>query len=69
MTDDEIDLIVSAISAVIANHETWARDYKYDNRTNEYHHFTGVLPESELIQDWFSKDLQKPAISYESILR
>ncbi len=69
MTDDEIDLIVSAISAVVANHETWARDYKYDNRTNEYHHFTGVLPESELIQDWFSKDLQKPASSYESILR
>lgn len=69
MTDDEIDIVVSAIQDVVANHEAWARDYKYDNRTNEFHHVNGVLPESELIQDWFSKDLQKPASSYESILR
>lgn len=38
MTDDELDLILSAIEEVIINAKEWSKDYIYSRKTNEYTH-------------------------------
>ena len=38
MTDDELDLIVSALGEIAINHKEWAKDYVYNNHTNEFRH-------------------------------
>jgi len=36
MTEAEVDTIVEAVHAVLAHHETWSQDYRFDPATAEY---------------------------------
>jgi len=69
MTNEEIEVIINAIAAVISNHEEWSQDYKYDSLTNEYHHVDGSVPEIKLVDRWFSRGLHSRKTRYEDILR
>ena len=36
MTDDEIHFIMKAIKNLSKNHRDWAKDYTYNNNSNEF---------------------------------
>lgn len=54
MTDEELNFIISAIAEVAENGAQWEKEYKYNNRTNEF--YTNWKPErySEKMNQWFS---------------
>lgn len=57
MTDQEVIFICDAINELAINHKSWAIDYKYCNKTNEFTHKDGNCGESDLVEVWFSKSL------------
>ncbi len=53
MTNEELDFIVNALDEIAKNHVAWGKDYKYDNRTNEFTHSTFKPKINETIDNWF----------------
>ena len=51
-TDAEIDHCVSAVAAIVAHGDDWARDYAYSARTNEFTH-RGAGTSAPHVRDWF----------------
>ncbi len=57
MTDEEAIYITDAIKAVSENHTEWSKDYIYHNSINEFVHKDQGVMESQIISDWFDKEL------------
>ncbi|MCP4443415.1 MAG: aminotransferase class V-fold PLP-dependent enzyme [Aureispira sp.] len=57
MTDEEARYLVTAIKALSANHQEWAKDYHYDNNSNEFVCDKGICLEKNLVNDWFERSL------------
>ena len=55
MTNNEVDLMITALNDIIGNIETYKKDYTYNNRTNEYWH-KNEKSDEELMNRWFSLD-------------
>ncbi len=53
MLDSEIITICDAIKSLAENHKTWATDYIYDSKTNDFAHHSGECHEDEMISGWF----------------
>jgi hypothetical protein len=57
MTNEEVLFISEAIQQLAEHHTTWAKDYFYNGKTNEFENrSTGIL-EGEIIKDWFDKEM------------
>lgn len=54
MTDAELRYILDAIVELAANHQAWAKDYKYHNRSNEFVCDLPHIREQELVHEWFN---------------
>ncbi|HJY14322.1 MAG TPA: aminotransferase class V-fold PLP-dependent enzyme, partial [Flavobacterium sp.] len=52
-TDKEIAYVCESIKDLAKNHETWALDYTYNNKTNEFVHKNATSFEDELVAGWF----------------
>ena len=52
-TDEEIAYVCESIKDLANNHETWALDYAYNNKTNEFIHKNATSFEDELVAGWF----------------
>jgi len=52
-TDEEIAYVCDSIKDLAKNHETWALDYAYNNKTNEFVHKNATSFEDELVAGWF----------------
>lgn len=57
MTDNEVNFICDAICELAENHNAWAIDYNYCNKTNEFSHKDGNCGESKLVDQWFNSSL------------
>ncbi len=57
MTNEELDFIIDSLSEVIENHKEWAKDYKYNNHTNEFTHKTYDSGIKNKVYDWFDLKL------------
>jgi selenocysteine lyase/cysteine desulfurase len=53
MTGQEMDYIIDAIRMVQKNHGKWKEDYKYNRRTNEFHHKDYPVERTTILEDWF----------------
>lgn len=53
MTNEELDFIISSLNEIIENHEELAKDYKYNNQTNEFTHKDYNCSIKEKVNDWF----------------
>ncbi len=53
MTNDEIKYIINAVEQICKHHPTWAEDYSYDLKSNEFYHKTSPNPGSGLVDKWF----------------
>lgn len=53
MTNKELYFICGAIKEVQENHSDWAKDYKYDNKTNEFTHIDDINKDKHQIHKWF----------------
>jgi len=53
MTDDELYFAIDAIEKVQQNHKSWAVNYIYNNKTNEFRHKNEPEDRSFQIRDWF----------------
>jgi len=53
MTNEELDIIINAVSEIAENHQEWGKDYLYDSRHNEFHH-KDEIDKSGTIEEWFS---------------
>jgi len=56
-SDQEIDQILTAIEQLAQHHEEWAKEYRYDLKTNEFIHNADVGVEAELVEKWFGTSL------------
>ena len=56
MTDDEMHFIMNAIEELSENHQEWATDYIYNNKTNEfvYKDNSFALKNKERAESWFN---------------
>jgi len=54
MTDGELEFILSAIEEVIINSKSWAKDYGYSSRTNEYKHISVKDSDNVWLKNWFT---------------
>ena len=52
-TDEEIAYVCDSIKDLAKNHEIWALDYSYNNKTNEFVHKNATSFEDELVAGWF----------------
>lgn len=57
LTDAEVSTILDAIEELAAHFQEWGRAYRYDPKTNEYHHEQNFGVEQALIENWFGKNL------------
>ncbi len=57
LTDVEVSTILDAIEELAAHFQEWGRAYRYDPKTNEYHHEQNFGVEQALIENWFGKNL------------
>lgn len=55
MSNAELEQVLDAIEALAAHHEEWAKDYEYNNHTNEFLHKTEIGAETGLVAGWFNK--------------
>jgi len=55
MTDEEVNLMISALRDIVENNDIYKKDYVYENRTNVYWH-KNEKKDKELINKWFSLD-------------
>jgi len=53
MTDEELDIIVTAVAEIAQNYSEWSADYRYDSHTNEFYHKNFVDGSSGKIKEWF----------------
>lgn len=53
MSNAELDLIIGAIGELRLNHQTWSKDYIYNNRINEFRHKDEPEDKTEIIKPWF----------------
>ena len=53
-TNAEIEYVCDAIRQLAQNHSTWANEYNYNAKTNEYLHQDAKATEKELVKTWFS---------------
>ncbi|MEZ5044364.1 MAG: aminotransferase class V-fold PLP-dependent enzyme [Saprospiraceae bacterium] len=56
-TDQEMDYILDAIEQVAKHFNEWKQDYRYDLKTNEFIHLSGVSEETKLVEEWFNCSL------------
>ena len=56
MTNAEIYTILDAIRQVQENHEVWGRDYRYNNKTNEFSHVAEMADKTEIVRPWFEME-------------
>jgi selenocysteine lyase/cysteine desulfurase len=54
MTNEELMIIVNAISQISENHLEWEKDYNYNPHTNEFQHKTESSFISERLNEWFT---------------
>lgn len=52
-TDEEIKFVCNSIKELANNFKTWAKDYDYDKRTNEFTHKTYKGNVGNLVKQWF----------------
>ena len=57
MTTEEVQYIINAITELSKNHQEWAKDYHYDNASNEFVCGTHTCLEKTLVNDWFDQSL------------
>ncbi len=53
MTNKELHFTIEAIKQVNNHHKEWAKDYIYNNQTNEFRHKHEPEDKTGLIKDWF----------------
>jgi len=53
MTTEELLLVMKALREIEANHTVWARDYLYNNRTNEFRHVGEPEDRTAIVEPWF----------------
>jgi hypothetical protein len=53
MTNAEVDLMITALKAIVKNIQEYKKDYIYDNRKNIFWHKNDPDDE-ELMQKWFT---------------
>ena len=53
-TDAEVAYVCDSIKELAANFESWAEDYAYDARTNEFLHKSFRSKEKDLVNKWFN---------------
>ena len=51
MTDQEVDFILDAIGDIALHHESWAGDYEYCSKINDFEH--RAAPEATHLKEWF----------------
>ena len=56
MTNDELDIVLTAIEEIIKNINRWAVDYNYSSRTNEFYHVETTEKNTQLIRNFFKVD-------------
>lgn len=56
-TNKEAQYLVEAIKALSENHQEWAKDYHYDNNSNEFICKNSVCLEETLVNNWFERSL------------
>lgn len=53
-TDEEIAYVCESIRGLAQNHKSWAEDYNYNPKSNEYLHKLAKHAEKELVSSWFT---------------
>ncbi len=53
-TNAEIQYVCDSIEALAQNHTEWAKEYKYNNASNEFAHADTPSGVDEIIKDWFT---------------
>lgn len=51
MTNKELRYIIEGIEQITENIDVWAKDYRYDSKTNEFYHKTFTTPKK--VEEWF----------------
>ena len=64
-TDEEAERMVDAITALAANHRTWAQDYTYSSTTNEFTHRIETGAIGRRVHEWFDEFGKKGVIATE----
>lgn len=54
MTDDELDLVITALKEIQANASKWSADYLYNRRTNEFRHKNENDAGRKAVESWFN---------------
>ena len=52
MTDEELDLVISAIEDIVKNYDQYRQDYVFSSKTNEFQP-KKAIDKSSLLDDWF----------------
>ncbi|WP_299518665.1 aminotransferase class V-fold PLP-dependent enzyme, partial [uncultured Flavobacterium sp.] len=52
-TTEEIKFVCESIKQLAENHITWAEDYLYDGKTNNFRHKNDLVLEKEMVKGWF----------------
>ncbi|NNT72734.1 aminotransferase class V-fold PLP-dependent enzyme [Flavobacterium sp. IMCC34852] len=53
-TSEEIQFVCESIKALAQNHKEWAKDYKYNPKTNEFIHQNAKHSELAMVKSWFN---------------
>ncbi|MEM7101498.1 MAG: aminotransferase class V-fold PLP-dependent enzyme [Bacteroidota bacterium] len=53
MSDEEIEIIISAITQLSQHHQEWAKDYAYCNQSNEFTSLLNHDEEKRRVEGWF----------------
>lgn len=53
-TSEEIQFVCECIKALAENHKEWSKEYRYDNKTNEFTHLNFESKEKEMVKKWFN---------------
>jgi len=54
MTNDELYLVINAISETVKNISIWEKEYNYDITKNEFFHISSSGNEAEKVKNWFN---------------
>jgi len=57
MSNAEVHYILDSIYQLSIHHIEWAKEYEYDGSKNEFYHRKNHVPESKLVDQWFSKKM------------
>lgn len=52
-TTEEIEFVCESIKQLAANHKSWSVDYEYDGKSNNFRHHSDLIPEKEMVKNWF----------------